>query len=281
MMVCITNKVHLLACCCLATILMVGLTACTTRLGQDERDGVDVDKWQVSERDLEVARQMDAPPEVVEAMESGEWLRPSHRQMVRYAEIAIDHMATTHGQVCEARWSSTPWIIKDYADVKLVVAGGERDGTEVAVRVSSSDNHACLDDWYYSSHADSYESVIRESIATGLESTPKECWDVIVWRPYITAPIADETPISDAIPLLRGTVDVYLGPRAVVSQSQLDVLSDKVSTSLASLGYWGSFYLTVLAEEPKDGVMTADFGADACGSKENILFRSQGIVRGE
>ena len=122
-----------------------------------------MDSVQVTERDLEVARQMQAPEQVIQSLEQGEWLYPSDREAVRFAELALDHMQDAYGQECRATWSTVPWVLDTNANVTLVVVGGEYDGAEVEVTISAAEPHTYTDTWGQLALQDGYHDLVADA----------------------------------------------------------------------------------------------------------------------
>ena len=242
-----------------------------------------MDEYKVTERDLEVARQMQAPEQVIESMEAGEWLYASDREAVRYAELAIDHMREAHGQACEARWSTVPSVLSDEVVATLVVVGGAHDGAEVEVHMSVAEPRTYTDTWGAVVHAGAYEALVREGVGEALAELPAASWDMLVWMTDVEAltDMADDIPVEQVAPLVEGSVNIYIAPSAVSTQEQLDALRAQVRASMERRNLTISYYLLVTAEEPEGSTMDAAWGQDqAKAVGDTIALRSSGYVEG-
>lgn len=235
---------------------------------------VDTDSNEVTERDLEVARQMDAPNQVIEALESGEWMFVSDRMAVRYAELAIDYMQQSYGQECRASWSTVPSVLVQDVEVRLVAVGGEHDGSEVRVTISPDEPHAYEDTWGVVLLTDEYERAVQAAFEEALADVPRQQWATNVW---IDGVATGSQSLSDA----TGGADVYLSRSVVSTDEELNVLCDSIDACVAAHGLNLDYYVTVPAADPEDGQMTAEYGhAAAVESGDAVLLRTSSFVKG-
>ena len=234
----------------------------------------------VTERDLEVARQMGAPERVLESMEAGEWLYPSDREAVRYAEIAIDHMLEAHAQACEARWSTVPWLLEQEARVNVVAKGGAYDGLKAVVNVSTAEGHPCTDNWYMATHSDEYAQAAVKVIDDAFGNLPRVAWaaEASLGDRDVPVDIADDTPVEEALTMGSAKVDVFLAASAVPDEAALEELRVQVLRAYESKGYDAYVWLAVVPDAPDGAEMTVSYGRDQVKANAELMTTS-GIYR--
>lgn len=254
--------------------LVCAMVGCAGTSVSEKSVEVDMNSNEVTERDLEVARQMDAPDQVIEALESGEWMFVSDRMAVRYAELAIDYMQQTYGQECHASWSTVPSVLVQDVEVRLVAVGGEHDGAEVRVTISPDEPHTYEDTWGAVLLSDEYERAVQAAFEEALADVPRRQWATNVWIDGVTT---GSQSLSDA----TGGADLYLSRSVVSTDVELNALCDSIDACVAAHGLNLDYYVTVPAADPEDGQMTAEYGhAASVESGDAVLLRTSSFVKG-
>lgn len=219
-------------------------------------------------RDVEIARQMDAPDGVISSMEGGEWLYSSDRDAVRYVEIAIDHMSATHGVECVPDGTpSLPWVMQREVQVDLRVPSrhGDPDCDEVTVCVDAAGE--CTDDWVGRTRASGYVDLCAATVAQALPDVPSSSYTIECQ--------ADYEGMSDGQTWM-GDTTLYVSRSVIPDEAALQSLKDTLHAVGDDRGIRGGWRIRVPAEEPHDGVMTLEFGKEAARggiNTEGLLFR--------
>ena len=235
----------------LVLALALALTASGCAFSPRNPQEVNVDSVQVTERDLEVARQMQAPEQVIQSLEQGEWLYPSDREAVRFAELALDHMQDAYGQECRATWSTVPWILDTNATVTLVAVGGPYDGAEVEVTISAAEPHTYTDTWYQVRHQSEYKTLVANALATAFTDLPADSWAF-----GTSLPVPGEAPEDAQLTELEdafGDISLYLLSTEVPDATRLEELRQAALTELEKIGiesYVGFFVLDSAKVQP-------------------------------
>lgn len=254
--------------------LACAMVGCAGTSVSEKSVEADMDSNKVTERDLEVARQMDAPDQVIEALESGEWMFVSDRMAVRYAELAIDYMQQTYDQECRAGWSTVPSVLVQDVEVRLVAVGGEHDGAEVKVTISPNEPHTYEDTWGAVLLSDEYEQTVQAVFEEALVDVPRQQWATNVWIDGVTT---GSQSLSDA----TGGADLYLSRSIASTEEELNVLCDSIDACVTAHGLNLDYYVTVPASDPEDGQMTVEYGhAAAVESGDAVLLRTSSFVKG-
>lgn len=241
-----------------------------------------MEEFEVTARDLEVARQMHAPERVIESMEAGEWLYPSDRVAVRYAERAIDHMLEVHGQECEAQWSTVPWLLKKEAKVRVVAAGGAYDGVEATVRVSSAKGNPCMDDWYLAVHGEECAQVALGVLEEALECLSRKVWAARakIRADRIPADVADDLPAEEMLERGFALVYVYLASSAVDDKVSLEELLARVLDAYRNKDYEVYVWMAVVPDAVDGDAMSVEYGSKQVTENNELMTASDAWRRG-
>ena len=250
----------------------MALTACAGAADSLVQE-VDVENYSVTARDLEVARQMQAPERVIESMEAGEWLYPSDREAVRYAEIAIDHMMTAHGQACEARWASVPWVLEHEAKVDVVAVGGDHDGVEATVRVSSAEGHPCTDDWYLAVHREEIEQIALDSLEKTLEGIPRKTWiaQASLRNDDEFESLEDDESVEEVLKKRPLDVSIYYAASVVPDKDVLQELLMRVLGTFETKGYAVYVWTAVVPDTPDGSAMTVEYCREQLAQGNKVM----------
>lgn len=259
----------------IAMLMSFVLSACM-RAAEERTREANVEEFEVTERDLEVARQMDAPEHVIESMESGEWLYPSDREAVRYAELAIDHMMEAHGQLCEARWSTVPWLLSHEAKVNVVAAGGKYDGLAAIVHVSTAEGHPCTDNWYVAVHRDECAQLALEVLEETLAELPREKWAAqAVYRDSVlSGDLADDATIEEALEQVATEVNMYLGESVAPDEDTLETLRVQILRAYKAKGYLIHLWMCVVPDPSDDSAVSMEYGRERVASGEDLISKT-------
>ena len=237
----------------LALALALALTASGCALSPRNPQEVNVESAQVTERDLEVARQMQAPEQVIQSLEQGEWLYPSDREAVRFAELALDHMQDAYGQECRATWSTVPWVLDTNATVTLVVVDGPYDGAEVEVTISAAEPHTYTDTWGQLALQDGYHDLVADALNTALADLPDGSWTFdATLSAKGAAPDAELSQLENAY----GHIDLFLLSSVVPDEARLEELRVAALLELEKTGVSTLVKLSVLSNEAAAAPLT-------------------------
>jgi|GEM_PF-5870426 len=139
---------------------------------------------EVTERDVEVARQMGAPDDIVASMERGVWPSDLARWKVRNAEACIDYLADRYGlEFSAVSATGGPKWMTCYDDVYLRIESGPHAGEEVRLAYDSGMRNGRQErepmfneDCYYVVNHEGWERIAEEAIAPILAELPEGAW---------------------------------------------------------------------------------------------------------
>ena len=249
----------------------------------DWTEDVNFNDFWVTRRDLEVAKQMNAPEKAMQSMERGQWLYPSDRESVRYAEVAIKHMIEAHGQMTKAQnRASAPWILQSYSEVALVVVGGQYDGKIVTVKVENNKEHTCTDNWYAITHIDEqkeFEETVVEMANNAFSNLPQDSWAIKAsFRlTNIESDIPDNTPFSEVIALGNTDMYIYFTSSAIPDESTLEDLRTRLIQEYNEKGYNVYVWLCVVPDTPEDTTISVEYGQEQA-ENGHLIMTTSGIT---
>ena len=154
-------------------ISVLTLTACL---------GGIIGRFDVTERDKEIARQMGAPEDVMASLALGMWPGDVAKRKVRDAEACIDYLEERYAdkgatfsavKVAVAVWMTT------FDDVTLRVETGPGAGEEIRLKYSQpKDGYAANihENYYYLANHEEWERVASEAVLPILERLPEGGW---------------------------------------------------------------------------------------------------------
>jgi len=263
-------------------LLAIVLTGCMGTPRDSIGPEVDMEEMTVTKRDIEVARQMQAPESVIESMEAGEWLYLSDRERVRYAELAIDHMNQAHNQACGAKWATTPWLLSDSVDVELVVSDGLYADKMVTVRVSVEDGHPCVDNWYATLHREDCEALVMDLLEGALSDVSRRSWAGRVYFDEWSLPADFDDDASAAEAVRQGSIEVsaFIESSSVPGEEQLKALRDQVIGAFAKEDCSVYVWLAVVPDVPDGAICTCEYGEQQVRNNAEIMTISGGYERG-
>lgn len=211
----------------------------------------------VTERDIEVARQMGAPDDVIETLERGKWGEYRYEQMVRNAEACIDYLEGRYGERFLARMSELRNPMHDYVVVDLEVGSGPFVGEPVTVHYYSTGEHEDsprFDESYYCIlHREEWERLASEAIVVAIAGLPEG--SVLARAELPNAPVV---PYRASLPVTEGggggIVDIAVcEPLAGSSREELETLSESLERLLGEKGLAASYTVWVFDEVPEGG----------------------------
>lgn len=249
---------------CIPVLVTLALCGCLFVNPQTQDGVVDMKSTTVTARDVEVARQMGAPERVLESLEKGEWLYASDREFVRFAELAMDHMEKEHGIVCRAKWTDIPWVLKNDAEVTLIVAEGEYVGEELVVTIGAEDPYPCTDTWASVVLKKPFDELMSEALGQAMDFAPKGTWA------YACSIDAKRTTTNRIV----GYVDVCISPALLPTRESFDELTESILATLEATHARLGYFIVVPSSEPQVGGVTVGYGLEASAKGGDALAYS-------
>lgn len=167
----------------LAGVLALSLAAmpgCTTRPTTDDdratREVLDMDD-KITERDIEVARSLGAPEDVLASMREGEWPSTRSKKNVRYAELAEDHLSARYGETFRATETRlSAGLMRDPHTVTCAVETGEHAGETCVASVLYTDDPRWADNYLYLRLHGEYERRLTAAAQEAFGDLPEGSW---------------------------------------------------------------------------------------------------------
>lgn len=284
----------LVAAVVLALVVGVGCTGCVG-CAQSSAESQQIVDWsdEVTERDIETARRLGAPDDIIQGLEGGEWPSLISKENVRVAEAAEDHLSERYGVEFQA-FSVTldRNILREPDSVSLLVASGPFTGEtcicEFYIGGAPTDGKPnggdpeWADNYIYVRLHGEYEEKVAAAAQSAFGDLPEGSWVCKVemddWTykevrkdasgsgEMIT--LDPNVSLAEAGPYITGDVWVYLSPDYAISDEECARRSNALNSALGGLGVnvsWGTYRVT----KPLDGEeFTADWAFDACRDGE-------------
>lgn len=253
----------------LFVVAVLLLCGCSTMFSTNIDGVVDMNSREVSERDIEVAKQLNVSDQMLESLERGEWPTLSDRDFVRYAELAIDYMRDTYGQNCRAKFTDIPWLLSHEATAHLVVVGGEYDGAEVSVTISASEPRTYSDSWTAVTDADEFEQLVNSALSEAFSELPEGSWAV--------STSTDSYYMNDG--RFGGIAVIFISLSAVPTEESLGQTITSLEEALEATGAGVDYHIVVPSVDPPDSIMTVEYGREAAKeSGSAVAHRLSGKV---
>jgi|GEM_PF-3924194 len=210
----------------------------------------------VTERDLEVARQLGFSDDAMASMDSGAWPSDLERKQVRHAEACIDYLAERYGfEFSAVSATGEPKWLMHADDVVLRIESGPFAGEEVHLKYDDGmrDGRQEMEprfdeDCYYVVNHEEWERLAAEAIAPVLAELPEGS---LVTFTSMSRQLYPESMTSDPVSQGggNGEVGVVIAlDRCGLSESEAGELFDEFYAALQATPLRGRFYLRVLSD---------------------------------
>lgn len=279
----------------LLTLIVVG-TGCVTNPiegSRQSREAVDMSD-EVTERDVAMAEQLDAPASVTEALAKGEWDSIVSRRTIRDAEAAEDYLSARYGVEFRATKVAQHGGPKTNTDlVTLTVSSGPFEGEECVCSLYAYGTPEWADSYLYVRLHTEYEDVVRGVAESAFSDLPEGTWAcraAMDCGPYYevmddvrnegqTVTLAPDVSLAEAGPYIDGRVWVYVSPDSTISEEDYQRRAQEIEAALEKTGvccHWRVCKVT----KPLDGAeFTVEWAVDAVEQSE-FTWDTAGYVLG-
>ena len=243
-----------------------------------------MDRNPVTERDVEVARQMGAPDDVMASLEAGRWPSDLVHEKIKNAEACIDYLSDTYGLEFSAvsATGGATWMTHEH-DVTLRIESGEHAGEEVHLKYDPGVRNgkqeaepSFKEDCYYVVNHEEWERIASEAIAPVLAGLPEGAWVMApeMSRTYYSA-VQIDRPITEGGGY--GDVDLFVNMSVLsLTSEETYALLDGMQDAMESTGLRGSCVVYGFAGG-EAGELIAEGAAPVLADHTFYEFRSFGV----
>lgn len=213
-------------------------------------------RHEVTERDVEVARQMGAPAGVMETLGRGRWPSDKARYKVRNAEACIDYLSGRYGLELSAvsATGGAKWMTHS-DDVVLRIESGPHAGEEVSLEYDAGVRGGrqemepvFYEDCFYVVNHEEWERIASDAVAPVLAGLPEGSWlsSVRMDGSLYSADQIDR-PITEGGG--TGTIQVSVSMEACgLDEAGLEEFAGRLAGALEGTGLRGSWRVSGYAD---------------------------------
>lgn len=216
-----------------------GLGGCGGAGGYER--GADMSTQEVSQRDVEVARRLGAPDDVVGALEGGRWPSQNSMSYVRSAEAAEDYLALRYG----LRFEATRVIVDEslfvpgqsYATCRAAEGPFAGEDVKVSWWPGRSGDKGWEDNYLYVSLHGEWEARVRSLVEPLMEGQPEGTMvcKALMYDSTIPTTVRGTT-LDEVQTNVGGFVSIYISEDSPLTEDELSELHDRVVATMQPTG---------------------------------------------